>query len=34
VNSAIAFQVDDALPCEPVVVKGKQNAIAIWRIFV
>jgi class 3 adenylate cyclase len=32
-NSAIAFQVRDALPCEPVLVKGKQDAIAIWRIF-
>jgi class 3 adenylate cyclase len=33
VNSAIAFQVRDALPCKPVLVKGKQDAIAIWRIL-
>ncbi len=34
INSTIAFQVRDALPCEPVSVKGKQEAIAIWRIFI
>jgi class 3 adenylate cyclase len=34
INSNVAFQVRDALPCEPVLVKGKQEAIAIWRIFI
>jgi class 3 adenylate cyclase len=34
INSPIAFQVRDALPCEPVLVKGKQQAIAVWRIFI
>ncbi|WP_277873873.1 hypothetical protein [Pseudanabaena sp. FACHB-1998] len=34
IDSDIAFQLRDALPCEPVLVKGKQEAIAIWRIFV
>ncbi len=34
VNSNVAFQVRDARPCEPVLVKGKQEAIAIWRIFI
>jgi class 3 adenylate cyclase len=33
VNSNVAFQVRDALPCEPVSVKGKQDAIAIWQIL-
>lgn len=33
-NSNIAFQVRDAISCEPVLVKGKQEAIAIWRIFI
>jgi class 3 adenylate cyclase len=34
INSPNAFLVQDALPCEPVLVKGKQEAIAIWRIFI
>jgi class 3 adenylate cyclase len=34
INSDIDLQLRDALPCEPVLVKGKQEAIAIWRIFV
>ena len=33
INSDNSFQVRDALPCEPLLVKGKQEAIAIWRIF-
>jgi len=33
INSENSSQVRDALPCEPVLVKGKQEAIAIWRIF-
>jgi class 3 adenylate cyclase len=33
-NSDISFQIRDALLCEPVLVKGKQEAIAIWRIFI
>ncbi|MBD2187228.1 adenylate/guanylate cyclase domain-containing protein [Pseudanabaena mucicola] len=33
-NSDLALQVHDAIACEPVLVKGKQDAIAIWRIFV
>lgn len=33
-HSDISFQVRDALPCDPVMVKGKQEAIAIWRIFI
>ena len=34
INSAIGIQVRDAVACEPVLVKGKQDAIAIWRIFI
>lgn len=33
-NSNVSFQIRDALLCEPVLVKGKQEAIAIWRIFI
>ncbi|OIP76194.1 MAG: adenylate/guanylate cyclase domain-containing protein [Oscillatoriales cyanobacterium CG2_30_44_21] len=33
-NSDLAFQIRDAISCEPVLVKGKQEAIAIWRIFI
>ncbi|MDX2255075.1 MAG: adenylate/guanylate cyclase domain-containing protein [Pseudanabaenaceae cyanobacterium bins.39] len=31
-NSQTSFQVRDAIPCEPLLVKGKQESIKIWRI--
>jgi len=34
IDAEFSFQVRDALPCDPVLVKGKQDAIAIWRIFI
>lgn len=32
-NSDIAWQIRNAISCEPVFVKGKQEAIAIWQIL-